>query len=90
MADKNDGYYVMAFNSVNHSIQTEKKAARLFKITVIPTPGELSNDCGLSLRFADSEFMEIEDFHKTLTVPADVYFINNEKKDGKRMIKKLL
>ena len=80
----------MAFHSVSHSIQTEKKAKELFEITVIPTPGELTNDCGLTLKFKDSDMAAIEAFHRTLTIPADLYFISSEKTNGKRKVKKLL
>ena len=90
MPEKNEGFYVMAFSSTNHSIQTEKKARELFRLTVIPTPRELSNDCGLTLKFLDNDITAIEKFHKTLTVPADVYFLSNKKIDGKRKVEKIL
>ena len=90
MADKNDGFYVMAFQSANHSIHTEKKAKELFSLTVMPTPRELTNDCGMAIRFNNCDITAIEAFHKTLTVPADVYFLSNEKTDGKRKVTKLL
>ena len=90
MADKYDGFYVMAFQSANHSIQTEKKAKALFSLTVMPTPRELTNDCGMAIRFNDCDINAIEAFHKTLTVPADVYFLSSEKINGKRKVTKLL
>ena len=90
MTDRNEGFYVMAFQSANHSIQTQKKADKLFKLTVMPTPRELSNDCGIAIRFNDCDISEIEEFRKTLTVPADVYFLSNEKTNGKRKVEKLL
>ena len=90
MADRDDGFYVMAFKSANHSIQTEKKASGLFRLTVIPTPRELTNDCGLTIKFLDNDIDAIKAFHKTLTVPADLYFLSNEKTDGKRKVEKVL
>ena len=84
-----NGFYVMAFNSTSHSIQTEKKAAELFRIAVIPTPRELTNDCGLAIKFLDGDIAAIKEFHKTLTVPADLYFLSDEKIDGKRKAEKL-
>ena len=90
MADRNDGFYVMAFSSANHSIQTEKKAKELFKLTIIPTPRELTNDCGLTIKFLDGDVAAIKAFHETLTVPADLYFLSDEKTDGKRKAEKLL
>ena len=90
MAEIIDGFYVMAFQSANHSIQTQKKAGKLFKLTVMPTPRELTNDCGIAIRFNNCDFAEIEAFRKTLTVPADLYFLSNEKTNGKRKVDKIL
>jgi len=90
MANKTNGFYVMAFHSVSHSIQTEKKAKELFDLTVMPTPRELTNDCGIAIRFNNCDITAIEALHKTLTVPADVYFLSNEKTNGKRKVTKLL
>lgn len=83
-----DGFYVLAFNSTSHSMQTEKKAKELFRISVIPTPRELSNDCGLALKFLDGELAAIKEFQQGLTVPADLYFLSHEKIDGKRRVEK--
>jgi hypothetical protein len=81
----------MAFNSTSHSIQTEKKAGELFRIAVIPTPRELTNDCGLAIKFLDGDdvIKAIKEFHKTLTVPADLYFLSGEKIDGRRKVEKV-
>jgi len=90
MADITDGFYLMAFHSASHSIQTEKKAKEMFDLTIIPTPRELTNDCGIAIKFNNCDITAIETFHKTLTVPADVYFLSSEKTDGKRKAEKLL
>jgi len=90
MTSNNDGFYVMAFHSVSHSIQTEKSAREIFNFTVVPTPRELANDCGIAIKFNNCDFTEIEAFHGLLKIPADVYFITNERINGKREVKKLL
>ena len=79
----------MAFDSTSHSIQTEKKARELFSIAVIPTPRELSNDCGIAIRFLGNDISAIEAFHRTLTVPAELYFLSDEKTDGKRSVQRI-
>ena len=89
MEGRNGGFYVMAFDSTSHSIQTEKKAALLFRIAVIPTPRELTNDCGLAIKFLDGDIAAIKEFHETLALPADLYFLSGEKIDGKRKAEKL-
>ena len=90
MAEQNNGFYAMAFHSVSHSIQTEKKAREQFEITIIPTPEELTNDCGLTIKFLDNDIEKIIEFHKTLSVPADVYFLSSEKINGKRKVEKVV
>ena len=79
----------MAFQSASHSIMTEKKARELFDITVIPTPEEITNDCGLTLKFNETDIAKIIEFQKTLSIPADVYFISNKKENGKRKTEKI-
>ena len=89
MSNDNGGFYVMAFVSANHSIQTEKKAKELFRVSVIPTPRELTNDCGLALKFLDRDISAIKTFRDTLTVPSDLYFLSGEKINGKRKVERL-
>jgi Protein of unknown function (DUF3343). len=88
MTGSSDGFYVLAFNSTSHSMQTEKKAKELFRISVIPTPRELSNDCGLALKFLDGDRAAIIEFYQGLKVPADLYFLSNEKINGRRRVEK--
>ena len=90
MTDRDGGFYLMAFNSASHSIQTEKKAKESFRITVMPTPMELTNDCGLAIKFLDGDIGGITRFHETLTVPANLYFLSDEKIDGKRRVEKII
>jgi len=90
MTSNNEGFYVMAFHSVSHSIQTEKSAREIFDLTIIPTPRELANDCGIAIKFNNCDYAKIEEFHSLLKIPADVYFIKNERINGKREVKKLL
>ncbi len=94
---RQDIFYVMAFHSTSHSIQTEKKAKEQFKITVIPTPRELTNDCGLAIKFmgdslGNEEHLldKIKCFQKELTVPSDLYAMTQERIDGKRKVEKIL
>ena len=89
MDSVNGGFYIIAFSSAAHSIQTEKKAKELFRITVIPTPRELTNDCGLAIKFLDGGVAAIKEFYKSLTIPADLYFLSSQKINGKRKVTKL-
>lgn len=83
-------FYVMAFYSTNHSMQTEKKAREIFRITVMPTPRELTNDCGLALRFDEEDLEKILMFHRGLSVPADLYRMSVKKEGGRRKVEKIV
>jgi hypothetical protein len=51
-------YAVVLFHSTAHALRAETVLNRAgFKIKMIPTPRQLSSDCGMALRFgrADSE-----------------------------------
>jgi|GEM_PF-1401412 len=86
----NDYFFVMAFNSTSHSIQTEKKAKQLFALSVIPTPRELTNDCGLAIKFLADCPEQLTDFTKALSIPAELFCIWQEKEaDGLRKIEKI-
>ena len=45
-------YSVVLFHSTAHAIRAEKVLEQVgFQIKLIPTPRQLSSDCGLALRF---------------------------------------
>jgi hypothetical protein len=45
-------YSVVLFHSTAHAMRAEKVLVRAgFKIKMIPTPRQLSSDCGMALRF---------------------------------------
>jgi hypothetical protein len=49
-------YSVVLFHSTAHAIRAEKVLERAgFRIKMIPTPRQLSSDCGMALRFDRSE-----------------------------------
>jgi hypothetical protein len=50
------GYSVVLFHSTAHAIRGEKVLQRSgFKIKMIPTPRQLSSNCGMALRFDQAE-----------------------------------
>ena len=68
-----EGFYVMAFATVSASLRAEKMALGRFRTVVIPTPGEISRDCGFALRFLDGGR---EDGNIMLIVTAGFWLIN--------------
>lgn len=84
-----DIFYVMAFNSTSHSIQTFKYAKEKFKVVTMPTPREITNDCGLAIKFPEGNLEEIMEFFSSLTVPCDLYSMSVAKINGKRITEKI-
>lgn len=57
-------YSVVLFHSTAHAIRAEKVLQQAgFKIKMIPTPRQISSDCGMALRF---DLMEQERVAATL------------------------
>jgi hypothetical protein len=55
------GYGVVLFYSTAHAIRAEKVLQQAgFEIKMIPTPRQLSSDCGLALRFDQALAAEVE------------------------------
>jgi hypothetical protein len=49
-------YSVVLFHSTAHGIRAEKVLEQAgFQIKLIPTPRQLSSDCGIALRFRSQE-----------------------------------
>ena len=49
-------YSVVLFHSTSHAIRAEKVLEEAgFRIKMIPTPRQLSSDCGMALRFDRAE-----------------------------------
>lgn len=83
-------FYVLAFHSTSHSIQAEKKLKDQFPILIMPTPRELTNDCGLSIKFLSKNYEEIKAFISHLNIPCDLYSMSEKRINGKRTVKTVL
>ena len=79
-----EGFYVMAFATVSASLRAEKMALGRFRTVVIPTPGEISRDCGFALRFLDGGREELVRFLGEMPVRAALYTLGERRKDGRR------
>lgn len=82
----NDFFYVLSFDSTNHTIQTEKLIKEQFNIAIIPTPIEITHNCGLSIKIFSLDIEKIMDFVSDLKVPYGLYCLSNNKVNGKREI----
>lgn len=51
--------YIIAFESTHYAIMIEKKLKTQFKVSMIPTPREITASCGLSIKFKKEYFEEI-------------------------------
>lgn len=79
-------FYLMTFDSVTHSMQTEKLAKRQFSVVVMPAPREITQSCGLAIKFLTWEPEKIEQFFQSLSVPCRLYKMGTSRADGKRSV----
>ncbi|MEW9121403.1 MAG: DUF3343 domain-containing protein [Thermotaleaceae bacterium] len=80
-------FYVIAFESTHHAMQTEKYLKTKFSIETIPTPREISASCGLSIKFSRDIFADVTDMLKKENRGYHVFRV--ERKEGKRQIIKI-
>ena len=65
-------YSVVLFYSTAHAIRAEKVLERAgFRIKMIPTPRQLSSDCGMALRFDRSKEEQVAATLGTNKVPVN-------------------
>ena len=58
----NEGDYIAVFNSIHRVMKAEQfLKERRFPILLIPAPRSVSSDCGLAIRYADSDRTVVEE-----------------------------
>lgn len=82
-------YYIMAFKSTKDAIAGEAYAKKRIAAAIMPLPSEISNSCGLALRFLHSSKEEILAFCETFPLPFVLYRMNTERINGVREVIKL-
>ncbi len=77
-----DDYGVILFHTSSAAIQAEAYLSRAgLKVKLIPTPRELSSDCGISLRFAWKDVQDVETcVEKSRLDSAGIYPLLGKKK----------
>ena len=65
-------YSVVLFRSTAHAMRAEKVLERAgLRIKMIPTPRQLSSDCGIALRFDRTEAERVESTLRENKVPTN-------------------
>jgi len=80
------GFYLLAFDSTQHSMKADKLAAGHFRAAIVPTPTEITSGCGFSLRFYEGDAEVLLDFAHKLPVPAKLYHLGEKGPDGRRAV----
>ena len=81
--------YILAFESTNYAIAAEKRLQELFKITVIPTPREITSNCGLSIKINEDDLNLIKTTLKDVSIPGVLYSLQANA-PGPNLLEKLL
>ena len=84
-----DEYYFLSFDSTNYALQAESYFKKNnFNITIIPTPREVTQSCGLSIKFNDSCVNTIKRAIDGINIKTKgIYFLKKE--NGKPKIEKI-
>ena len=65
-------YSVVLFHSTAHAIRAEKVLERAgFQVKMIPTPRQLSSDCGMAMRFGRENEAEVDSTLREHRVPTN-------------------
>ncbi|PLX98688.1 MAG: hypothetical protein C0623_11825 [Desulfuromonas sp.] len=70
---------VAIFHSIHKVMKAEKELKRKrFTILLIPVPRQLTSDCGLAIRYAESDRQEIEAFLNEQGLPPEELYLKTE------------
>lgn len=84
-----DDFYFLSFDSTNHALQAESFLKKKnMNIQVIPTPREVTQSCGLSIKLNDAALDTVKGIIEDGNMKIKgIYHL--EKKDGVKSIRKL-
>ncbi|NLY71589.1 MAG: DUF3343 domain-containing protein [Clostridiales bacterium] len=68
-------YYVITFESTHAAITIERSLKKKFKITILPTPREISHGCGIAIRFSTEDFDAIKEQLQSFPIDEKMYSI---------------
>lgn len=82
-------YYFITFESTNHALEAEDYLkSNNYSIVVIPTPREVTQSCGLSIKFNSECLDQIKDYIKNGSLNSKgIYHLKKEK--GTRSIERI-
>lgn len=86
--DKIEEYYIIAFNSTNQAILSEKLLIdKNIDVKIIPLPTHITASCGLSLKIELNELKKVSNLLKQNNIVFDIYFVIKDR--FKKNIKKI-
>ena len=77
---KNSYSYILSFDSTSFAMAAEKILGQEFNITIIPTPREITQNCGIAIKFNNDDLTKIIDRIKLMAIPSVLYRVGNEEK----------
>jgi hypothetical protein len=85
-----DNYYFISFDSTNYALHAEKILKDYgYNIVIIPTPREVTQSCGLSIKFSDVTALTInENLEKENIKIKGIYYLKKE--NGIKILEKIV
>ncbi|MEG1501647.1 MAG: DUF3343 domain-containing protein, partial [Clostridiales bacterium] len=76
---------ILVFDSTNHAIMAEKTLKNSFKPIVMPTPREITANCGLALKIIPCDLLDLRKGIKELNIPCRLYIVADNSQEGRQM-----
>jgi len=68
-------YFVITFSNTHSAISAEKKLKDVAEIQIMPTPREISNGCGIAIRYGPEEAGRVLEVLSDIELSAELYSI---------------
>lgn len=75
---------VLVFESTSHSMRAEKLATAHFRVSIIPTPTQITSGCGFALLMRSGTQEELVKFAEALELPCALYKMEENGAGGQR------
>ena len=83
-------YCLIVFNSTHAAMTAEKALKQDFSIAIMPTLREISQSCGISVRFDPKDYEAVKEFLPTSSVPQGSYTIYGVSREEGKIIPRQL
>lgn len=75
-------YYIATFQTTSDVMKAEALARQSFELSVMPVPSEISQGCGLALRFLTPEKLDLFSYLSSFPISGILHRMGTQKNNG--------